>query len=364
MIFGFASLYKAFIKCRKNKRNTANALRFEQNLLENLCDLETSLKTKSYRPNRSIAFLSNSPKLREIFAADFRDRVVHHLLVPHLAKVFEPKFIYDVYNNREGKGIHQATKRAKQFAVRHKNGYYLQLDIKSFFYNIDKNILYDKIAKEIKDKDILWLTKIIIDNDVTSNYHFKGDKRKLELLPPHKTLFKIAKNKGLPIGNLTSQFFANVYMNDFDNFVKRTLKCKCYIRYVDDFVIFWSSLEELKELKITIEEYLFYTLQLELRQDSKCRPIKDGLDFLGYIIRPNYILTRNRVVNNYKYKKAKYLSQYEAMEGEMSLEEIKRFLSVQASFLGHISHGDSYNLKQKVGIIDETQCIYPTRISW
>ncbi len=253
----------------------------------------------------------------------------------------------------------------------------------------------------------MWLTKIIIDNDVTSNYHFKGDKRKLELLPPHKTLFKIAKNKGLPIGNLTSQFFANVYMNDFDNFVKRTLKCKCYIRYVDDFVIFGSSLEELKELKITIEDYLYFTLQLELREDSKCRAIKDGLDFLGYIIRPNYILTRNRVVNNYKYKKAKYLTAYEASHCEcneaiqrgngllhdvrnderghsdghcersvaihknkprrdkpMSLEEIKRFLSVQASFLGHISHGDSYNLKQKVGIIDEKQCTYPTRIGW
>ena len=118
MIFNFETLYKAYIKCRKNKRNTTNALKFEQNLIKNLCNLEISLKTRNYKPSRSIVFLSNSPKLREIFAADFRDRVVHHLIVPHLQKAFEPKFIYDVYNNREEKGIHQAIKRAKQFANR------------------------------------------------------------------------------------------------------------------------------------------------------------------------------------------------------------------------------------------------------
>ena len=357
MIFNFEMLYKAYIKCRKNKRNTTNALKFEQNLIENLCNLEISLKTRNYKPSRSIVFLSNSPKLREIFAADFTDRVVHHLIVPHLQKAFEPKFIYDVYNNLENKGIHQAIKRAKQFANRDKNGFYMQLDIKSFFYNIDKDILYEKISRVITNSDILWLTKVIIDNDVTKNYHFKGDIKKLELLPSHKTLFKIDKNKGLPIGNLTSQCFANIYMNDFDNFVKRVLKCKSYIRYVDDFVIFSSSKEELEELKIIIEDYLYFKLKLELRNDTKCKSVKDGLDFLGYIIRPNYILVRNRVVNNYKYKKAKYLEKYESLRGNMSLEEIKKFLSVQNSFVSHIKHANSYTLKQKIGEIDNEKYI-------
>lgn len=337
MIFNFETLYKAYIKCRKNKRNTTNALKFEQNLIENLCNLEISLKTRNYKPSRSIVFLSNSPKLREIFAADFRDRVVHHLIVPHLQKAFEPKFIYDVYNNREEKGIHQAIKRAKQFANRDKNGFYMQLDIKSFFYNIDKDILYEKISRVITNSDILWLTKVIIDNDVTKNYHSKGDIKKLDFLPSHKTLFKIDKNKGLPIGNLTSQCFANIYMNDF--------------------VIFASSIEEIEEFKIIIEDYLYFKLKLELRKDTKIKPIKDGLDFLGYIIRPNYILVRNRVLNNYKYKKAKYLEKYESVKGNMSLEEIKKFLSVQNSFVSHIKHANSYTLKQKIGEINDEKYV-------
>lgn len=356
-MFSFQALYEAYLKCRKRKRKTANAIKFEQNLIENLCDLETSLRDRSYELSRSIAFLSNSPKLREIFAADFRDRVVHHLLVPHLVKVFEPKFIHDVYNNREGKGIHGAVKRAKQFANRDREGYYLQLDIKSFFYSINKDILYEKIYKEIKNEDMLWLTKSIIYHDVTESYHFKGNKKKLDLLPTHKTLFKTDSNKGLPIGNLTSQFFANVYMNEFDNYIKRILKVKSYIRYVDDFVLFHSDKNQLLLWKQKIENYLYDYLELKLRDDYKLKKVREGLDFLGYIIRPDYVLIRKRVVNNYKYKKAIFLDSYEKSEGYMSLEEIKNFLSVQASFLGHIKHANSYNLKTKIGEIDEKKYI-------
>jgi hypothetical protein len=170
---------------------------------------------------------------------------------------------------------------------------------------------------------ILSLSNKIIYHDPTKNYIFKGDKSKLSLLPLHKTLFHIPKSKGLPIGNLTSQFFANVYMNDFDNFIKRELKVKYYIRYVDDFVLFDTSKERLKGLYQEIKRYLWQNLKLELRADTKLKSHKDGLDFLGYIIRPNYILTRQRVVNNYKYKKAKYLQNYEQQKGKMSLEEIK-----------------------------------------
>ncbi|MDO8455146.1 MAG: RNA-directed DNA polymerase, partial [Sulfurimonas sp.] len=202
-------------------------------------------------------------------------------------------------------------------------------------------------------KEILYLANKIIYHDPTKNYIFKGDKAKLELLPPHKTLFKIPKHKGLPIGNLTSQFFANVYMSDFDNYVKRVLKVKHYIRYVDDFVLFDSSKERLLMLKNEIEHYLKQNLGLSLREDSKLNKHAMGLDFLGYVIRENYVLTRNRVVKNYKYKKAKYLESYENQKGKMSLEEIKEFLSVQASFVGHIKHANSYNLMQKVGVINE-----------
>lgn len=361
-MFSFDKIYSAYLKCRKRKRNTINALKFDQNLLENLIDLETSLKNKTYAPKRSVCFMTSSPKPREIFAADFSDRVVHHLVVPILEQMYEPKFIHDSYSNRKNKGTHKAIKRALHFmrATTH----YLQLDIKNFFYSIDKDILFEKLSLELSNKrevlntydtnyeEFMWLIGKIIYNDVSKNAYIKGDKNILFSLPPHKSLFKVAQAKGLPIGNLTSQFFANVYMNDFDNFVKRELKCKRYIRYVDDFILF-DTKEELEKKHKQIKEYLQTKLQLELKNQTFLKSNKEGANFLGYIVRPDYILVRNRVVNNYKYKKAKYLAKYEKLRGNMKLEEIKPFLSVQASFFGHIKHANSFNLKKKVGIIDD-----------
>jgi len=362
-MFTFQNIYSAYMACRKNKRNTINQLEFEVNLLDNLWSLQNELESKKYKIGKSLCFLTSSPKLREIFASDFRDRVVHHILVKELEPFYEKRFIDDVYNNRKNKGIHKAIKKAQKYMNATHKGYYLQLDIKGFFYHLDKNILFMKIFNNIQGtvvlassskKEILWLANKIIYHDPTRNYLFKGDKSKLALLPNHKTLFKIPKSKGLPIGNLTSQFFANVYMNDFDNFVKRGLKVKHYIRYVDDFVLFHTSKERLQELYIEIKNYLQNNLKLELRADTKLKKHSDGLDFLGYIIRENYILTRQRVVKNYKYKKANYLQNYENQKGEMSLEEIKKFLSVQASFVSHVKHSNSFNLINKVGKIDES----------
>ena len=208
---------------------------------------------------------------------------------------------------------------------------------------------------ELENKDdILWLAHTFIYHDPTKNYAFKGDPKGLDALPPHKTLFKIPKNRGLPIGNLTSQFFANIYMNSFDHFVKRELKVKRYVRYVDDFVLLDSSKERLDKVYDEIENYLKNALHLSLREDSKLKKNVEGLDFLGYIIRPHYTLVRQRVVNNYKKKKAQYLQRYEEQKGKMSLLEIKKFLSVKASFASHIKHANSYNLNQKIGVIDET----------
>ncbi len=300
-MFSFQNIYRAYKDCVKHKRNTFNALNFEANLVENICNLEEELKNKTYHIGKSICFLASSPKLREIFAADFRDRVVHHILVKELEPFYEKKFIYDVYNNRKNKGIHGAIKRAKSFMNGvGKDGYYLQLDIKVFFYNLDKNILFKNLFNDIdksnidNKKDILYLANKIIYHDSTKN---------LENLPEHKTLFKLPKHQGLPIGNLASQFFANVYLNKFDHFVKRVLKMKYYIRYVDDFVLFHKSKERLQGCRKEIEIYLKNNLALELRDDTKLKKVTLGLDFLGYIIRPSYMLVRKRVVNNYNIKK-------------------------------------------------------------
>jgi len=363
-MFSFKNIYKAYKECLKNKTNTLNALNFEANLIENLCNLEQELSQKTYKIGKSICFLAQSPKLREVFAANFRDRVVHHLLVGQIEQFYEKKFIYDVYNNRKNKGIHIAVKRAKSFMNSvGANGYYLQLDIKGFFYNIDKNILFMQLFNDINrsslnnKKDILWLANKIVYHDPTRDYIFKGNLKVLESMPEHKTLFKIPKSKGLPIGNLTSQFFANVYMNSFDHFVKRVLKVKHYIRYVDDFVLFSKDKTFLKDVKEKIENYLKEKLFLGLRDDGILKKNKDGLDFLGYIIRANYILVRKRVVNNFKYKKAKYLDRYESLKGKMKLEEINSFLSVLASFLGHCAHANSKKLIKKAGVLDEEKYI-------
>ena len=132
-MFSFKNIYFAYKECKKNKSNTLNVLNFEADLLQNLCNLEDSLKNRTYRIGQSICFLASSPKLREIFAADFKDRVVHHILINEIEPFYEKRFIYDVYNNRKGKGIHNAVKRAKDFMQNQIEGYYLQLDIKGFF---------------------------------------------------------------------------------------------------------------------------------------------------------------------------------------------------------------------------------------
>lgn len=363
-MFTFQLIHEAYKACRRNKRNTINALQFEANLVDNLCTLETSLNDQTYRPSRSVCFLTTSPKLREVFAADFRDRVVHHIVTPLLEQLYEPRFIHDSYSNRKGKGIHAATKRARHFM--RGSRYYLQLDVKSFFYSIDKQILFEKLRGDILSDygrvknttvqmhELLRLVYVIIFQDVTRNVIIKGDKKAFANIPAHKTLFKVPKTKGLPIGNLTSQFFANVYMNDFDNFVKRTLKVKRYLRYVDDFVLFADTREELLDYYGEITSYLKEHLKLSLRERYILRGNKEGLDFLGYIIRPDYVLVRKRVVNNYKHKKARYLTEYEGQRGKMSLAQIKAFLSVQASFVGHIKHANSYNLNQHIGALHES----------
>ena len=323
IMFTFKEIYEAYLSCRRRKRNTTNALRYEANLIENLCNLETSLNQGTYKPKRSVCFLATSPKLREVFAADFSDRVVHHIVVPILEQIWEPCFIHDSYSNRKNRGIHHASKRAEHFMRGSK--YYLQLDVKSFFYSINKEILFSKLkTKILKDyvrvkgtdiemHEMLTVLHRIVWQDVTKDVVLKGSKKSFDHIPSHKTLFKIAKHKGLPIGNLTSQFFANVYMDDFDNFVKRKLKVKRYLRYVDDFVLFSDSKEELMEHYRQMVKYLKYELELNLRDKYILRENKEGLDFLGYVIRPYYTLVRRRVVHNYKSKKAQYLDRYKAL---------------------------------------------------
>lgn len=305
--FTFGNLYTAYKDCRKRKSNTLNHLRFFNNLGVNLVKLENELTARTYRPGRSIAFVVERPKIREIFAASFRDRVIHHLLYNYLAPKFERIFIYDSWACRIGKGTHGAMLRVRQFArelERDRSGaagpnYYLKMDIKSFFTTIDKEILYGLVAKKIKNEEILWLTKVIIDYDPAHDIPPKVQSRPslFERLPSEKSLFRVAKGKGLPIGNLTSQFFANVYLNELDQFVKHTLKAKRYVRYVDDFLIFDSSKERLEQFRDQITAFLADELALTVHPSKVfIRPLSNGVDFVGYVVRADYVLIRRRVV--------------------------------------------------------------------
>lgn len=270
-MFLFNNIYRQYLLCRQNKRNTFNALRFEVEQEKNLLALKEELEARTYRPSRSVCFFATKPKLREIFAADFRDRIVHHILVDYLERIWEPVFIHDSYACRKGKGVHKGVLRLQQFIRKvTRNGtipaYYIQLDIKNYFMTIDKDILFSLIAKKVKDEDALWLSRVLIYHDCTDNYVFRGNFRVLKKIPPHKTLFYAPKNKGLPIGNLNSQFFANVYLNGLDQFVKHQLRCRYYIRYCDDFVLLSPDREELLRWRDQIAAFLRYNLKLELNE--------------------------------------------------------------------------------------------------
>jgi len=357
-LFSFSNLYQAYLACRKRKRNTLNALEFESCLLDNLDYLSESLRGGGYRPSRSLCFVVTRPKLREVFSADFKDRVVRHLWVPRLEKIYEPKFIHDSYCCRKNKGTHKAVKRLQSFMQKtSKNGkqkaWFLQMDIKSFFMSIDKEILLGLLNKQVEDPVLLGLCRQNISHDPTVDHLFKGQKSLLAKVPAHKSLLKVSKGKGLPIGNLSSQFFANLYLNELDQWVKHSLKAKFYLRYMDDFILLSPSQEQLLLYKTKIIEFVQNRLALECKSDWTLSPVSQGADFLGYIIRPNYLLIRKRVIGNLKEKLHQYalLIQPQRLSGpqnpiilSMPLGVVVQVRQTLASYLGHFKLAKFHHL--------------------
>ncbi|MBF0108780.1 MAG: group II intron reverse transcriptase domain-containing protein [Magnetococcales bacterium] len=300
-LFTAENLYWAWRKCRRRKSHIRSATDFEYNLEENLFALRDELRRRRYCPAPSRAFLVAKPKRREIFAAQFRDRVVHHLLVDHLEPGWERRFIHDSFACRKGKGTHAAVERLRSMtrqvtANGSRPAWYLQLDIKGFFISIDRRILFSRLVAHEIDPVVLDLIRLLVFHDPTRNCRLCGQPMSaFQALPAHKTLFKAASECGLPIGNLTSQFFANVYLDTLDQFCKHHLKIRHYVRYCDDFVILANHADELRVWERQIETFLWAHLRLRLNEKRKLRPVSDGIDFLGYIVRPDYLLTRKRV---------------------------------------------------------------------
>ncbi|MEJ2386784.1 MAG: reverse transcriptase domain-containing protein [Chromatiaceae bacterium] len=355
-LFSYENLYRHYLSCRRNKRNTINALRFEAEQELNLLTLRAALADRSYRPGPSVCFATKRPKLREIFAADFRDRVVHHVLVGYLERYWERVFIHDSYACRKGKGVHAAVDRLQGFvrevtANGQRRAWYLQLDIRNYFMRIDKAILWRLLEPRIADADARWLTELLVFHNCTEGHIVKGRPGALERVPPHKTLLRCEPGKGLPIGNLDSQFFANVYLNGLDQLVKHQLKCRHYLRYCDDFLLLSPERDELLIWRDRIETYLREALALDLNPRERLRPVSDGIDFLGYIVRRDYRLVRRRVVNACKIRLRAYRGLLVSKHAGVvtycfDLAELARLRAALSSYLGHFRRANAYRLWQ------------------
>lgn len=254
-LISFDNLYLAYRKAIRGKRCRPDVARFIVNAESELLTLQEALQTKSYLPGPYRTFYVYENKPRLISAAPFRDRVVHHALCNVLEPIFDRALISDLYSNRCGKGQHQAVRRAQYFARSYQ--YVLKCDIKKYFPSIDHEILKTLLRKKIKCRDTLWLADVILDRSnrqvPVQNY-----------FPQDDLLTRLERRQGLPIGNQTSQFFANIYLSPLDHFVKEILRIQGYLRYVDDFLLFAHAKTALWEAKARIEEYLYaYRLRLK-----------------------------------------------------------------------------------------------------
>lgn len=291
----FASYYSA----RSNKRNTASQMKFERRLSENIISLYEDVRGRTYTPGRSICFIIHDPVQREIFAASFRDRIIHHYLYDKLDPVFDPVFIYDSYSCRKGKGTLFGIERLEHHIRScsenyHKECWVLNLDIKGYFMSIDRGILWNLIKRRLNclisearlpdgfDIDtVLFLLHKVVFLDLTKGCRIKGSLSDWRGLPPSKSLFHAPPGCGLPIGNLTSQLFSNIYLNKLDQFCKRELGFRHYGRYVDDFYLVDDSKERLEGAVPLIEDFLTMNLHLSLNQQkTRVYPSASGVPFL------------------------------------------------------------------------------------
>jgi len=356
-------LFQAYYDARKNKRFAINSLAFEIDYEKNILDLYQEIKERKYKIKPSICFVIFKPVQREIFAADFRDRIVHHLIYNYINQFCERIFINDSYSCRVGKGTSYGIRRLNRF-IRScsrnysRDCYVLKIDIKGCFMAIDRFILYQKTKKilyrfkDVADFDfnlVLWLIGKIIFNDPTENCVIRGTKKNWQGLPKSKSLFYSGKNKGLPIGNLTSQLFGNLYLNDFDYFVKHRLGCNYYARYVDDIAIVHSDKNYLKSIIPVLKKYLQKELFLELHPKKiYFQHFSKGVSFLGTIIKPHRIYIRNQVKGNF-YRKIRYWNNFlKENQYNLTAKNIKEFLASTNSYLGTMKHYNTYKLRKKI----------------
>lgn len=330
-IISFENLLGAAHKASAGKQKHPNVAEFFFHLEDNLIQIRNELTNQTYCPGDYNTFYIYDPKMRLISAAPFYDRVVHHALCNIIEPIFNKSFIFDSYANRKEKGTHIAIKRAQGFLKQ--NQYILKCDFKKYFPSIDHEILKQEIRWKIADPETLWLIDIIIDNSNEQEPVY-------ETFPGDTLLTPLERRKGLPLGNLTSQFFANVYLNRFDHFVKEILKVKHYARYVDDFLMGANSKDFLKDCLHEAQKYVdHYRLTLH---PKKCHILRSdkGVPFLGQIIFPDYRLLRDRNVRRFTQrlkKMEKYLE-----NGDMTRKEFQDSIG---GWHGHACQANTFRLR-------------------
>ncbi len=316
----FDNLLLASRKAMSGKKNKKSIATFYFYLENEIFKLQDELIQKSYRPRPYIQFEIREPKPRLICSSDFRDRVVHHALCNYLEPVFEKRFIFDSYACRVGKGVHAAVRKCQKFTRKFK--YFLKCDIKKFFQSMDHTVLKRLLEMNFKDKDFLNLLNVIIDHKVPGYSH----------------------GKGLPIGSLTSQYFANFCLDYLDHFIKERVKIPGYVRYMDDFISFSNDKSELNEIHHEIENFLSENLLLCLKKKvTRLAPVTEGVPFLGFNIYPSIIRMRRenlvRMRNKVKRKEKKY------MDGFISEKSLIQSIN---SMVSHVAHVHSREVRKDI----------------
>lgn len=324
------NLFLSWNKFKKGKIQKPDVQKFEFYLEQNIFALHRDLKNKTYKHSPYTGFYIKDPKQRHIHKASVRDRVVHHAAFRILNLIFEPAFIPHSFSCRIGKGTHKGVDALEKMIRKTSKNYtkpcfVLKCDIKKFFDTVNHNILLNVLSKRIKDNDAMWLAEEIIKS-FSSGY---------------STIFE---NKGLPIGNLTSQLFANIYLNELDQFVKHKLRIEYYARYTDDFVVVAQDKIDLQNLILKIDSFLKNKLDLELHPGKiTTRKLHQGADFLGYIILPHYRLLRSKTRKRIFKKLGMRTKEYKNNKiNEQTLNQ-----SLQ-SYLGVLSHANTYKLSQEL----------------
>ncbi len=321
----FKKMMEAHYRARKHKVYREEVIQFELNLENNITNLVNNIRNKKYVMGNYRTFVIYEPKERVIKSLPYVDRIVHQWYVEEFIKPYIiPKFINTTYACLEDRGTHKATEKVQQYMRICKRNcgdfWVLKCDIRKFFYSIDPVILYEIMQKYIQDKALMSFTKLLI----FGKNHTTGE-------------------VGIPIGNYTSQFFANIYLNELDQYVKRELKIKYYVRYMDDFVLLLKTKQEAIEIKKKINEFIQTKLHLSLNDKSRYYPQKMGVNFCGYRIFTTHRLLRTNSKKKIKSNVKKWNKLY--LKGKLDLEKTMQSIN---SWLGHSSHCNSYKLTKKV----------------